>query len=171
MLSNRPFGTYDQFWNFMQAQAAQSQNQWNAANAYNQAANMAAAQQLHGMQNAYQNVHPILPHEPAKERTPEEIQAQLEARMAELEAEAERIALRDQTACNRCRWADDFDAAWCHHPMVKGFGAQFHMGMDRSGIDQKTIPKLCGPEKALWDQSPTRWQRFVAWLISLTASD
>ncbi|MGL5736199.1 MAG: hypothetical protein ACRCYS_15145 [Beijerinckiaceae bacterium] len=98
-------------------------------------------------------------------RTQEQIVAQCEARMAELEQTAASPQMK--FPCATCRWADKFKAAWCHHPLVKGFGEEFHMGMDRSGLPHKRYPPLCGPEKALWEPKLSLWQRLLNWLFDL----
>ena len=104
---------------------------------------------------AYQtNVTPIRPL-----RTPEEIQAQLEARYAEMEVEAERLRIHALTACSACRWAD---GAWCKQPFVIGIKQELTANVDRHPGGLRN--SICGPEKALWEPIPTRWQRFVEWL-------
>lgn len=81
-------------------------------------------------------------------RTQAEIVAQLEARYAQMEAELESPAMK--WPCATCRWADKFEAAWCHQPLVRGLGEKVHMGMGATDRG-KIIPRLCGPEKALWE--------------------
>lgn len=118
------------------------------------------AQSLQGIANAYAPKPEPKPMQAM--RTREEIMAQLEARYAEIEAEAN--SPRRQFPCASCRWADKFEAAWCHQPLVKGFGDRVHMGMGEE--ISKTIPNLCGPEKALWEPKQSIWQKFAAWFLA-----
>lgn len=92
-------------------------------------------------------------------RTPEEIQAQLEARYAEMEAEAERMAKAALTACSACRWGD---RGWCKNPLVIGIKQNASLNADYNGKTQHAV--LCGREKALWEPKLTRWQKFIEWL-------
>jgi len=130
------------------------------AHAQNQLANQAAFQNnLAQLQNAYPQMHATP--EPTKERTPEEIREQLEARYAEMEAEAERKAKASLTACSACRWSD---GAWCKNPLVIGIEQKASLNADYGPLHSK----LCGPEKALWEEpEPKRnlWQRFVDWFL------
>jgi len=103
----------------------------------------------------------VTPLTPKGHRTPEEIQAQLEARYAEMEAEAERKAKAALTACSVCRWAN---GAWCRNPLVIGIEQKLTLNTDRYAGDAS----LCGPEKALWElPEPKRnlWQRFIDWFL------
>lgn len=102
------------------------------------------------------NVTPIRPL-----RTPQEIQAQLEARYAEMEAEAERLRIHALTACGSCRWSK---GAWCNQPLVIGIKQDLVLNMDRY---PQGAGNICGPEKALWEPIPTRWQRFMEWLAKV----
>jgi hypothetical protein len=109
------------------------------------------------------NVHPIR----SGGRTQEQVIAQLEARYAEMEAEAASRAADPEHLypCDTCRWGDHFETAWCHHPLVKGFGDRFYMGMDHNGLAAKRYPPLCGPEKALWElKAPP--QRAIRWVVT-----
>lgn len=120
-------------------------------------------------------------------RTQEQIEADLEARMAELEKEAERReadakkkAAADLISCRRCRWSESRDRDGtgpyiCTEPLIKGFKARplLPTVADYKGEDVTHRPKLCGPEKALWSPQPTtweryadKWNRFKAWFIS-----
>lgn len=108
------------------------------------------------------NVTPIRP-----ERTPEEIQAQLEARYAEMEAEAERLRIHALMACSACRWAEKgSNMPYCYQPLITGLDVK---RADRFAFDvfQRDYNALCGPEKALWEPIPTRWQRFTEWLARI----
>jgi hypothetical protein len=96
--------------------------------------------------------------------------ADLEDRYRELKEQAAQMeadpAIR--FPCRTCRWADTFEAAWCHQPLVKGFGERVHMGMDRGGLVNKAYPALCGPEKALWEPVPApkrNYQLLWEWLL------
>jgi hypothetical protein len=80
-------------------------------------------------------------------RSEAEIARDLERRMEELRLQAESPSI--QAPCCSCRWADSFQAAWCHNPLVKGFGGKVHIGSGENDA-AKRIPPLCGPEKALW---------------------
>jgi len=94
-------------------------------------------------------------------RTPEQIREQLEARYAEMEAEAERKTKDALTACSVCRWAN---GAWCRNPLVIGIEQTLTLNTDRYAGDAS----LCGPEKALWElPEPKRnlWQRFIDWFL------
>jgi len=134
-----------------------------------------AQNQLHG-QRSYegalaqlQNAYPQLRATPEapKERTPEEVREQLEARYAEMEAEAERKAKAALTACSLCRWSD---GAWCRNPLVIGIDAKPTLNVDRTKYDAS----LCGPEKALWElPEPKRtiWQRFIDWFLDPWADE
>lgn len=93
-------------------------------------------------------------------RTEEEIQAQLEARYRELEAEGR----QQDTSCVKCRWVHSFQAGWCLNPLIKGYGDGVHMGLGNSDRG-KSIPPLCGPEKALWRPKLTLWQRLYNWFV------
>lgn len=130
------------------------------AHAQNQLANQAAFRNdLAQLQNAYPQMH-ATPEVP-QERTPEEIREQLEARYAEMEAEAERKAKAALTACSACRWSN---GAWCRQPLVIGIEQKLTLNTDRYAGDAS----LCGPEKALWEEvEPKRnlWQRFVDWFL------
>ena len=113
------------------------------------------------------NVTPIRP-----ERTPEEIQAQLEARMAELEREA--ASPRKTRPCNGCRHQGKFHAHHCKHPLVVGFERPDHPHVDyqiasfgKLSLGNWPTTALCGHEKALWEPIPTRWQRFTEWLAKV----
>lgn len=105
------------------------------------------------------NVTPIRPL-----RTPEEIQAQLEARYAEMEAEAERLRIHALTACSACRWGQSM---FCEQPLVMGVKRKRILTMDSWKPQGKEEAYLCGPEKALWEPIPTRWQRFMEWLAKI----
>ena len=136
------------------------------AHAQNQLANQAAFHNgLAQLQNAYPQLRETP--EPTKERTPEEIQAQLEARYAQMEVEAERKAKAALTACSLCRWSD---GAWCRNPLVIGIDAKPTLNVDRTKYDAQ----LCGPEKALWEEiEPKRnlWQRFIDWFLEPWADE
>lgn len=86
-------------------------------------------------------------------RSDEEIQRQLDARVEQLEREAKRR--RAQVECRDCRYARGI---YCVNPLVKGFGgpvAQFSTEAD-----------ICGPEKALWRERLSLWQRILDRLSS-----
>lgn len=134
-------------------------------------------------------------------RTREQIVADCEKRFAELRAEKER---RDndprlRTPCASCRFATMTANAhlidwYCHEPLVVGFGKEHHVGTawrssfpvqvwkDTAG-NRWDFPRLCGPEKALWQPKTPKlatWQRVKQWwgadtggwptLIALAAS-
>jgi len=110
------------------------------------------------------NVTPI-----RSERTPEEIQAQLEARYAEMQAEAERMKRDALTACSACRWNAPSDH--CQSALIKGFGIA-PPSVDRQfrlfrGLSLSNWPAtaLCGPEKALWEPRLAWWQKLWNWFI------
>ena len=112
-------------------------------------------------------------------RTEEQIQAQLDARLAELEAEAALPARRFPcTECTHFRWKWDAlkEGALCENPLVVGYGGKAFSAMDGGRPDDwcyKYLDRaaLCGPEKALWQPriSTKRgighlWQRLTNWL-------
>lgn len=99
---------------------------------------------------------------PSQNRTPEEIQAQLEARYAEMEAEAERLRAQALTACSACRWGK---GSFCKQPLVIGIEQEPTVNVDRHPEGRRN--SICGPEKALWEPIPTRWQRFMEWLAKV----
>jgi hypothetical protein len=93
-------------------------------------------------------------------RTPEQIQEQLEARYAEMVEEAKRKEKVALTACSICRWSKD---VWCRNPLVIGLSERpLTWHWDNRGLDGKNT--LCGPEKALWEPTPSRWQRLMEWI-------
>lgn len=103
------------------------------------------------------NVTPI-----RKERTPEEIQAQLEARMAELEAEAK----RRERFCTNCQHCVQLR---CTNRLVIGFGKPEFVGPNDEWMNATSL-ELCGPEKALFtprEPRPSIWQRFTEWLARI----
>jgi hypothetical protein len=108
-------------------------------------------------------------------RTDEQIQADLEARYAEMEAEAERQRHDPSLLypCVTCKWRK---GSWCENPLVIGIKREdtLHRDCDivagLGGDHYKNT--LCGPEKALWapiSPKPSLWQRFLAWLERLLA--
>lgn len=84
-------------------------------------------------------------------RTEEQIQADLDARLAEIERQAENH--RAQMRCKDCRWAR---GVYCVNPLVKGFKAPV--------AQFSTEADICGPEKALWQEKLPIIERFLAWL-------
>jgi hypothetical protein len=112
-------------------------------------------------------------------RTREQIVADCEKRFEELRAEKERRDgdPRHIHPCATCRWAKgDYKPELCTEPLVKGFGephafrqyaisAEEYMRTWQDGEGRIwNFPKLCGPEKALWQPKPTWWQRIIEWL-------
>lgn len=104
-----------------------------------------------------ENVTPI-----RKERTPEEIKQQLEARLAEIEAEADRARFKEATACRKCRWSNEIGSR-CKQALVIGFDVDWVTSHDWS-VHSATI---CGPEKALWEPKRTWWQRILDHIIRI----
>lgn len=109
----------------------------------------------------------VITETPGSDRTPEQIREQLEARYAEMEAEAERIAKAELTACNACRWSNGH---FCRQPLVMGVAQKTVYVWDsptfRHGLDDTS--RLCGSEKALWEEIEPKlnlWQRFVNWFL------
>jgi hypothetical protein len=102
----------------------------------------------------------VITETPKGHRTPEEIQAQLEARYAEMEAEAERMAKAALTACSTCRWRH---GAFCKQPLVTGVKPKAILTVD-AWKPKGDEAYLCGPEKALWEPKLTRWQKFMEWM-------
>ena len=88
-------------------------------------------------------------------RTTEQIAAQIEARKAEIEAEAQTPAYR--FPCRTCKWqlqtlgSPSFPSLrHCSEPLV--------VGLDYPRPLDLSIPPLCGPERALW-QPKLSWQQ------------
>ena len=118
-------------------------------------AGMTTAVGIDALRNAYPNVTPI---RQPKHRTQAEIIAQLEARYAEMEAEANSPA--KLYPCKACRFSN---GNRCENALVKGLGKQPALNADYWEYDH-----LCGPEKALWEpKPPTLWQRLKVWIASL----
>lgn len=121
--------------------------------------------------SGYLNQHRpnVVPMTPRGHRTPEQIREQLESRIAELEREA--ASPRQTRRCSQCRWQGKFYKHHCHQPMIVGFEKPDHPHVDyqidsfgRLSLGNWPTTALCGPEKALWEPIPTRWQRFTEWL-------
>ena len=87
-------------------------------------------------------------------RTQEQIIAQIEARYAELEAEAQKPAIK--WPCHKCRHSTSL---FCYHPLIKGFGSAV-AHMDRKYPEAH----LCGQERALWEPELTILQKIAHWL-------
>ena len=83
-------------------------------------------------------------------RTREQVIAECEARMAELQAEAQ--TTKRLKPCRRCVHHSVYLDSWtsCHHPLVVGFGQPVE-----STANQEPKVRLCGPEKALWVEQVT----------------
>jgi hypothetical protein len=102
---------------------------------------------------------PALP----KTRTPEEIMAQLEARYAELERQAQSPEMT--MPCKDCRWMHGRqEMPYCRQPLVQGFSGREKRAVDGGWLG--TDATLCGPEKALWEPRLSWWQRFVEWFFA-----
>lgn len=105
-------------------------------------------------------------------RTQEQIVADCERRMKELQEEAERRANDPNLTrpCNTCRWHSwrwEYleEGPQCSEPLIKGFSSgPIDMGM---GKKPNRIPPLCGPEKALWIPVPTRFERIIEWFKTI----
>lgn len=95
-------------------------------------------------------------------RTPEQITAQLRARLAEMEAEAK--LPKWQTPCKTCRWAS---ANFCEHPLIIGLEKRLTWTWDHRQRDLHN--SLCGEEKALWEPKKIRhrWDRNSEWAAFL----
>ncbi len=105
-----------------------------------------------------ENVTPI-----RKERTPEEIQEQLEARLAELEQEAQRP--ERLYPCASCRWAEKGTRRpYCYQPLITGLEGKSARRWAYDAL-QADYNVLCGPEKALWEPKRTWWQRILDRII------
>ncbi len=98
-------------------------------------------------------------------RTREQIMAQLEARYAELEAEAASPPV--QRPCSACRWRSDPIYRHCTHPLVKGFApAQYCWDRAKEySFGPFNEVQLCGGEKALWAPHQTIVQRIINWIM------
>lgn len=95
-----------------------------------------------------------------RHRTQAEIIAQLEARYAEMEAEANSPA--KLYPCKTCRFAS---GPWCRNALITGIGNK-----DVTHNDEYAgyANSLCGPEKALWEpRPPSLWRRFMNWIAAL----
>jgi len=78
-------------------------------------------------------------------RSPEEMRALHERRLAELEEEAKR---KSRTRpCKTCRYGI---AARCIHPLIKGFDTSAPFNMSFEIGHHGLVGELCGPERALW---------------------
>ena len=95
-------------------------------------------------------------------RTAAQIATQIEARKAEIEAEALTPAYR--FPCRTCKWQREFGGSWtfpswryCKEPLVEGLEQPHDLRMG--------IPALCGPERALWQPKLSWWQRLLNWLF------
>jgi len=116
------------------------------------------------------NVHNIAEARIPGHRTPEQIRAQLEARLAQMEREA---ALPSRAMpCAACEWFKPNNDHWkspeyrnkyryCAQPLVIGFGKAPTYGLENQDVS------LCGPEKALWEPRLTFWQRIIAWFTDI----
>ena len=82
-------------------------------------------------------------------RSEEQIQAELDARLAEIERQGQEH--RHQVKCRDCRWARGI---YCANPLVKGHGA--------AKAQFSTEADICGPEKALWQEKLPLWERLFA---------
>ena len=91
-------------------------------------------------------------------RTEEEIAAQLAARMAELEAQAEQAKLPEYP-CVSCRFRD---GSFCENAFIRGIKQELMWTYDSHPTSPDAA--LCGPEKALWEPRLTLWEQFIAWL-------
>jgi hypothetical protein len=98
-------------------------------------------------------------------RTPEQITASLEARYAQLRAEAERRK-RDpeiNMPCTTCRWHQvQYMNELCLEPLTKGFGS----GHILKSWGSPRPNHLCGREKALWEPRRSIIQRVIDWLLA-----
>ena len=91
-------------------------------------------------------------------RTAEQITAQIEARKAEIEAEAQTPAYL--FPCRTCKWQRQTlgspsipSRQLCCEPLV--------VGLDYPRPTDLSIPPLCGPERALWQ--PNWRKRLLDW--------
>jgi hypothetical protein len=153
-------------------------NHSSAQRTYHQAQQQSAMQNAAAYQNSLQGLANSDPYrnvakaqsEPKQPelRTPEQIQEQIEARYAEMEAEAKRKEKAAITACSACRWGYN---KWCLNPLVIGIEQEKTLDVDYSnGHDAQ----LCGPEKALFEPMPPKrnlWQRFVDWFLEPWMAD
>jgi len=120
-----------------------------------------------GLRNAYNSDVRPKP-APLKDRTWDEIEVELQARVDELKREAEKPErLRP---CETCLWAKDPGKEWvvCTNPLIVGFGKPPYVRTDLGLFEAHA--KLCGKERVLWEPHPKaipRWQRFVDWLLSI----
>ena len=125
------------------------------ASAANQRAYQNTRSQLDGLANAYR---PTPKPEPQPMRTPDQIRAQMEARLAELEREVAEKERKDALPkCAECKFGSKHEPI-CKHPLVAGLNGRVYTW------DQPA--KLCGPEKALWEERPLLWARFCNWFLA-----
>lgn len=107
-------------------------------------------------------------------RTQDEIVSQCEARVRELEAQAEDKRARttpdpEKPFCSTCKWLEGatsgfhFNYSRCHEPLIKGFGEAPYIYDARDGSGRRDCA-LCGPEKALWQPRPSTLRRVAPYL-------
>lgn len=107
-------------------------------------------------------------------RAQEEIVAQCEARVRELEAQAEDNRARvtpdpEKPFCSTCKWlvwpttGSCLYFARCHEPLIKGFGEAPYIYDAPDGSGRRDCA-LCGPEKALWQPRPSNMRRLSPYL-------
>lgn len=119
-----------------------------------------------GLRNAYNSdVRPKLT--PLKDRTWDEIEAELQARVDELKREAGKP--ERQRPCETCVWSKKSALySRCTNPLIVGFGEPPFVDAYDGAFERNA--KLCGKERVLWEPKPealTLWQRFTLWLLSI----
>lgn len=116
---------------------------------------------------------------PGAHRTPDEIDEQLTARLADIEAQVASAAI--QFPCSKCRFRHPIYDHRCTNALITGLDKVYQPNWDwrvgmGHGYEGEPIPNsngwysaLCGPEKALWEPHPPKlswWQRLLNWLAN-----
>lgn len=108
-----------------------------------------------------------MPRQPDEPRPPKPTHLELlEQRMAELEREAARVEKHEKmkAACASCKFAVNPELGWtfmqCSQPLVVGFDKP-------KSVYLVEVQDYCTDERLLWEPRPTRWERFIDWLMEL----
>lgn len=109
---------------------------------------------------------------PVGHRTPEEIQRQMEKRLAEMEEEAK--SPKYTMPCSGCKYVVDGAYLRCKNPLVMGLEGNPKWAVDEGsglGISLRVGAALCGPEKALWrPKDKVRWKPWMGWVAGVVVA-